>query len=285
MAREKTATAEKEATTENLPATTGTGVATSEMSGGIDVPDYLRDQVQEDQGKGVSTRAEDNIVPLVYVLQTNSPQVNRRHESYIEGAEPGDIWLRGAPQPIVKGQEGFLCQPCWFDQDIVEWVPRDDGGGFIGRHRSFPKETIKTEDPESPGVFRYSLPNGHELKETRYHVVRVFTKQGLIMPYVIPMTGTGHSVSRQWMFQMTSKLTAQGKPIPSFACLYLVKTKFRKNKKGEFFTLDVHDGGFVKTPRDYQLGKELHESMASGEKKIEEDSVATGEGSSADAPM
>lgn len=285
----------KEETTAAAAASAG-AVATQEKqatdvaaksSGGVpsafdaSIPDYMREQLETDAGKGISTDQADNIIPLLYVLQTNSPQVNKRNEAYIEGAEPGDIWLRSAPSPIVKGQDGFLFQPCHFYKDIVEWVPRDDGGGYVGRYADFPKDTIVTEDEENPNLKYYSLPNGNELKETRYHTGYTMTAAGLVMPYVIPMTGTGHSVSRQFMFMMNSKMTADNKRIPSFACLYRFRTKFRKNKKGEFFVLDVKDEGFVRSAAEYQRGKELYEAMMSGDKVIDDQLEAAAKGDAA----
>ena len=83
------------------------------------LPAALAAMMEKDAGKGVSTAQEDNLVPLIYVLQTNSPQVNKRDERYIEGAEPGDLWLRNAPQPIVKGAEGVAI-PALLLQQVLE---------------------------------------------------------------------------------------------------------------------------------------------------------------------
>ena len=83
------------------------------------LPAALADMMEKDAGKGVSTAQEDNLVPLIYVLQANSPQVNKRDERYIEGAEPGDFWLRNAPQPIVKGAEGVAI-PALLLQQVLE---------------------------------------------------------------------------------------------------------------------------------------------------------------------
>src|SRR6202035_3091033 len=57
-------------------------------------PAALADRMKADAGRGVSTAQEDNQVPLIYVLQPLSPQVDKRSEQYVEGAEPGDLWLR-----------------------------------------------------------------------------------------------------------------------------------------------------------------------------------------------
>lgn len=118
--------------------------AVQEQGGAVEAynpPSFLDEYAERDAGEGVSTSAADNLVPLVYFLQTNSPQVNRREEKYVPGAEPGDIWLKGAPtgSEIVKGEDGLIFQPCFFYRSVGEWVPRGEGGqgggGFVAEHR------------------------------------------------------------------------------------------------------------------------------------------------------
>jgi hypothetical protein len=94
-------------------------------------------------GEGVSTAAADNSVPFIAVLQGLSPQVNPRDDAYVEGAQAGDFWLKNSPVPIVKGMRGFRFQSCAFWQDVVEWVPRDDGGGIVARYEIKPMEDVK----------------------------------------------------------------------------------------------------------------------------------------------
>lgn len=233
----------------------------------VGLPADIMDFVAEDLGKGVSTAQEDNLVPLIYVLQALSPQVNKRNPSYIEGAEPGSILLRNAPRPVVDGEEGVLFQPCYFSKDWVEWVPRDSGGGFVGRHAELPSEAKKTADPKNPNKVKYVLPNGNELIETRYHVGFALV-DGAALPYVIPMTSSGHTISKQWMVLMNGK-QHNGKPLPSFAGLYRLRTKERSNTAGTWFTFDVSDAGFVHSREDYERGKALYMAFASGEKVME----------------
>ena len=58
------------------------------------MPDYIRQQ--KTQGRGVSTAAEDNLVPMIAVLQPLSPQLNKQNQGkYIADAQPGSILCRG----------------------------------------------------------------------------------------------------------------------------------------------------------------------------------------------
>jgi hypothetical protein len=232
------------------------------------VPAFLGDKVAQDAGKGVSTLAEDNLVPLIYILQAQSPQCNKRSPDYVEDAESGSIWLRNSGLPAINGEDGMLFQPCFFQKDWVEWIPRGQGGGYVGRHQEKPSEAVeKNIDPQNPDKMAWVLPNGNTVVETRYHIGYVFLEGGRKMPYVIPMSSSAHTASRGWMFLMNSRMVGDAKA-PSWAGLYRLKTKEKTNKSGTWFTWDITDAGWVQTEQDYIQGAELHESFAIGERQI-----------------
>ena len=228
------------------------------------VPSALADMMERDAGRGVSKDAADNMVPLIYVLQAQSPQVLKRNPAYIEGAEAGSIWLRGIMDPIVDGEVGIIFQPCFFSKDWVEWIPREDGGGFVGRHPTKPGDAERVEDAKNPNREKWVRPNGNQLRETRYHAGLVHGIGSSPLPFVIPMSGSGHSVSRSWMFLMNSKQLPSGATAPSYGQLYKLTTKLRTNAQGEWFTWDVADAGWVSNPRDYEMGVSLHNAFDTG---------------------
>lgn len=239
------------------------------------VPAHLAERMAADAGKGTSKDQADNLVPLIYVLQKGSPQVDKRSPEYLNGAEEGMFWLRNAPIPLVNGEkDGMEFQPCYFYKDFVEWIPRDDGGGFVARHDTIPAEAVKEEDEKNPNKVRYTMPNGNEIVETRYHVGFVHLGGGVKIPYILPLTSTGHSVSRAWMFQMNSKAIGGGKIAPSWACLYKLKTRQRSNSMGTWWTIEVADAGENGTTKwvsaeDYEAGLALHSAFATGAKQAE----------------
>lgn len=249
------------------------------------VPAFLQDQVVADAGKGVSTNAEDNIVPLIYVLQAQSPQCNRRSPDFVEGAEAGAFWLRSSGLPAVSGDDGILFQPCFFSKDWVEWRP--NRGGFVTRHSDRPAdaELKNTPTPEDPDRQSWVMPNGNYVVETRYHIGNVYLPDGKIMPYVIPFSSTGHTVSKNWMFLMNNKVIAGAKgAAPSFACFYRLKTKETSNAKGTWMKIEVTDEGWVQTAADYERGKALHNAFSTGEKDIDAPDESAEQGSSRSAP-
>ena len=188
-------------------------------------------------------------------------------------------------------------QPCAFNKDWVEWVPRLQGGGFVGRHenkiataedvRRLGEKVIEGEDVPDCLDAKFTVdptnrqkvwkrPNGNDVILTRNHAVRVIFGENQALPYIIPLKGTGHGVSKEWMGKMMVKRTARGDLLPSFACLYRLTTRQRKNAKGTWYQFQVADAGYASV-EDYYAGRDLHRAVESGE-KVAEDEVGAGEG-------
>jgi hypothetical protein len=243
------------------------------IAAGAAPPAFLQDQMKDHLGKGTSQAAEDNLIPLIYILQSNSPQVNRRSPDYIDGAKDGDFWLKGT-KVVFDGDEGMVFQPCYFSKDWVEWIPRKAGGGIVNRYAECPPEAElkEVESDDEPGKMqkKYIMPNGNEVIETRYHTGFVCLPDGRRMPYVLPLKSTGHTSSKQWMVLMNSKQVAGG-VAPSWACLYTLKTKSRSNSSGTWNVLEAEDAGWVQTQAEFEAGAKLNAQMASGEKAIDTD--------------
>jgi len=238
------------------------------------LPSSLMDRADKDAGKGTSTDREDNVVPLVRRFQALSPQVNKKGMDYIKGAEPGDIWLKDVA--LIAGDTGFRFQPCAFWKDIVEWRPRDEGGGYVGRHDAIPDDAEEEEDEKSGRtVFKR---NGNELIDTRYHAGFVIFDDGRALPYVIPMKGTDHQVSRSWMTRMNAKRLPSGKTQPPWMSTYIIKTKDRTNPAGTWSTWDIVDADPITTEEEYDRGLGLYEAFSAGTKKADVDSSEDGHG-------
>lgn len=243
-------------------------------------PAYLQERLAADAGKGVSHRQEDNLIPIIYVLQSQSPQVLRRNPAFIEGAEAGFLWLRNSPLPLINGEEGVAFQPCYFNIDYVEWLPRDSGGGsgggFIARHLKLPDDAQKMVDERNPNKVWWVRENGNEIIETRNHYG--FILGGLyalkewpkaVWPFMIPLSNSGHSVSRSWMTLMNQFFGPNGEEPVSFSRYYHLTTKLRTNSQGEWFVINPEDGGWVRSAEEYDRGLALHRAIAAGELKAE----------------
>lgn len=225
----------------------------------------LVQQMGADAGQGTSQAAEDNIVPLVRILQSQSPQAMPDKAEFFEGAEPGDIFVR-SHNLVIKGRDGIVVQPCHFSKAWVEWVPRAQGGGFVGQHLDKPEDAYEYEDPQTGKKLWKRKVTKNDLVETRYHAVLV---NGA--PFVIAFSSAGHTTSRSWMALMNSFRvpSAPAKTAPSYARQYRLTTTLRSNKAGDWYDWKIEDKGWVRSAEEYQAGKALYEQMSSGEKTIE----------------
>lgn len=261
------------------PKKTGTDLKRTEAAG---LPADLAKQMAADSGKGVSTDQADNLVPLVYVLQTGSPQVNKRDDKYVDGAEAGMIWLKNAPVELISGEEGGLFQPCAFWKDWVEWKPQRVG--YAGRHDidKRPADVEERPDPQDPTrTILVRKSNGNIIQETRYHA-GIWHIGDHRLGYVIPMTGSQHTDSKEWMaLQNRTMLPNSSTKAPSFATLWRLQTKPKNNAKGDWFGWKASFDSFIQKVPEYEAGRALHEAFQSGAKAAEvpqEEEVAAGSG-------
>lgn len=232
-------------------------------------PAALLERMLKDAGKGVSSLQEDNIVPLIYIMQPLSPQLQRNNAKFVQGAMAGDIMLRNLTDPMVPGDQGIIFQHCFFDKDWVEWIPRNSGGGFVGRSKERPDDAVEKVDPQNKNKKRWFRPNGNEVIETRYHIGYVHMDDRRL-PYVIPFSSTGHTVSRSWMFTMNSKRLPSGDVAAGWSSLFKLITRERSNVSGTWFVFDPIDLGYVQSVEDYDLGERLYEAFNKGEKRVED---------------
>jgi len=213
--------------------------------------DFFDDLEQISEGRGVSRAAEDIIIPSLYVLQGLSPQVDPQNPAYIEGARPGDIWLKNFRTPVVRGNVGFLFQLCGFYTDWFEWIPRTRGGGFVAVHPSVvpvrnnqgrvvalrtPDGTMAKEmpDPRDPTGKKkfWQTPGDNELSEMRHHIGFIMDKNGTFFPYAMNLTSTGHTASKQLMATLGVQFLPNGRPLDSYAKLYKFTT-FQRERNGK----------------------------------------------------
>lgn len=219
--------------------------------------------LEANAGAGVSTDPSHNTIPMIYVLQTNSPQVNKRNDKYVNGAEPGDLWLKNGITPVIKGTEGVMFQPCHLDWKWVEWRPNREG--FVGTHDSRPAEA-KQEllNPGEDDRTQWVLPSGNLVVETCY----VYGLIDMEQPYVIPLSSSGFRVARDWNTDIRNR-KFHGKTLPVFGTKYRLKTVLRSNNKGEWFTLGFEFVEGLPTAQQVKQGLEFFKSVSTGEKRAE----------------
>ena len=255
----------------------------------IEVFDYGEDAGQGFENQDMSFRK----LPMLVVLQSNSPQVLES-----KGAiRPGSLLN------TVTGEvyDEVVVVPAVLDKCFLQFVPRDDGGGFRGRHLAdskIVKDAIARNDGRSIGKLPLPQPNDpktgkpqptHELVEN-YEMYAIVTRGDDVAGFaVIPFQSTKIKVLRAWnsqIDQFTPKLGGKQfrrHEIPMFAHRVKITTEMESNAKGSFFVpvLSPAMGGddLVKSligrndPR-YQAAKQLHDDVMAGHAKAAYETMA-----------
>lgn len=206
----------------------GTQVATAKTTALADAPPSdIAAMMGDYNGAGVSTDAADVGIPFLYILQDLSPQVKKRGEKYVDGAEIGMIFNNQSME-LFAGEDGVLLIPCFFKKAQVEWISRDAGGGFVAEH---PYNTpllgqAERYDAKKPP----RLKNGHDLVDTKYYFCLHAKPDGTYEAITVGLASSGQKVSRelQRLFKLvrdprTNEIAA------SFLKAYRFKTKLAKN--------------------------------------------------------
>lgn len=231
----------------------------------------------EDAGKGFEEADKDAFaIPFVRILQSNSPQCKKSDGAFIKGSEEGDIF-NTATEEIL---EELNVIPCHYRRAFIEWIPVDEGGGFIAEHTvAAGKELEATlEEPDKNG--KRFLPNGHELVDTRMHYC---LNAETADPMVICMASTQLKKSRNWMTVMQSTKSERGDGTkftpPMFSQVFEMTTVPESNEKGSWFGWKVTKDGFVEDAELYQAAKNFRNLVVDGSAvvKHEQEGAASGD--------
>lgn len=230
------------------------------------LPSY-DDEMLDTEYLGYSTKSEDSLVPVLVILQDNSGEVKKKHAKYVEGAEPGNFIIR-ALQTIFGPGDDILFQPCGFTHDWVEWTgePGGEGGAPVAMYdfEARPADAKEFEKANGGKEWRRTIEgNSNRLVETRHHFGNIVMGPDNIIPVVIPMSGTNHSVSRQWTAMMKNfRLPGRNVPAPAFARIYRLTTAFVQRGQQSWYKFRVADAGWVTDKNLLATGFEFAKSVA-----------------------
>lgn len=195
--------------------------------------------------EGVSS--QDIRFPILKLLQDNSPQVKKKGDSYIDGAEPG-MFIDPDSNKIFDGETGLLIIPCACVKSFIEWIDRDSGGGIAGVY-SF--EEGKAKEEMQAKLLR-KIANGEALKESEskqlipesnmlklhhnYYCYLINEETKEHYPIIVSLSSTGLKASGTWLKDIMSQVQRK-RGMQSI--VYRITSEFTKNAKGEFFTWKV----------------------------------------------
>jgi hypothetical protein len=228
------------------------------------VPDELLEYAKRDANCGVSFDPADRLMPFLRVLQSNSPMCSKRDPAFVEGAEPGHFFLRGALDPIRNGETGIIVQVCAMERQWVEFRP--SRGGFVASHAEPPGDAVKDdiyEDGRTKTVLMRST-NKHIIQDTRALFILV---EG--SPFVLGCTSTMHTFAKELNGDMRNRLHPEtGQVLPSFLHKYKLVTTPVSNALGRWFGLRFAYVGPT-SPTEYIAGRQLHQVVMNGRARVE----------------
>ena len=229
------------------------------------------DDIFETAGDGASFAADEMQIPFIRILQALSPQLNKKKPEFIEGASSSDMYNTVTGQ-YWDGEEGVVVVPCYQTTKYLEFVPRDQGGGFKGE--------IPANDPMLQRTSREGskeiLPHGNELVKSDQHYCLVVDADGGFQPAVVDMKSSQLKVSRRWKTQIAMQKIKHPKTgamvTPAvYATMWRLSTTEESNDQGTWGNYQIAKESLV-TDRDLLMeAKAFRESIMAGEVKAAKD--------------
>ncbi len=203
---------------------------------------------------------EDLALPFLKILGQLSPEVNKTHGKYVQGAEPGKIINTVTNELYDK----ISVVPCHYKRQYIEWQDRGASSGApVAIHDADSDIVSQTTRDKS---YKDRLPNGNYLENTANHFVLVVGKNPETA--LISMKSTQLKVSRKWNSMMMG-IKLQGKnglfTPPTYSHIYNLSTVQMSNDKGTWFGWDVAKAGPVEDKSIYDMSKSFAESVNKGD--------------------
>lgn len=235
---------------------------------GTEVTSFEPNELEGLSGLGYSEKTEDNLVPILGILQDNSAEVKRGHAKMIEGAQAGNLIMRSLKKVINVDSSPIPVIPCGFTHYWVEWNG-EPGEGSVVRQYPFddrPAEAKEVPDPTNEERTRVVMPNGNRLVDTRYWYLMALI-DGDWKQVVAPMAGTNHTVSRSWnSIQKEKRLPVEGRPkAPSWFFVYGLKTHFNQRGQQSWYTFEITELGWNQNKELRDQGRTVFEMVQQGE--------------------
>jgi len=203
---------------------------------------------------------EDLALPFLKILGQLSPEVNKTHGKYVEGAEPGKIINTVTNELYDK----ISVVPCHYKRQYVEWQDRGASSGAPVAIHDADSDIVSQTTRDK--AYKDRLPNGNYLENTANHFVLVIGKNPETA--LISMKSTQLKVSRKWNSMMMG-IKLQGKnglfTPPTYSHIYNLSTVQMSNDKGTWFGWDVAKAGPVEDKSIYDMAKSFAESVNKGD--------------------
>lgn len=181
---------------------------------------------------------EDIALPRLTIIQALSPQLNKRNDEYIEGAEIGMI-LNAATGALYDEYPAVFAA---YQRRYVEWTPRSKGGGLVMDHGVNAAILEDCEWDEDEFVWRHG-ENEVIVTGTWYGI-----DPNTLSPFFMACGKTHYTASKKIMAAVRDQKYHDGKlfrPAPLFAREWILSSRERSNDKGTWSTWKATPGRWV----------------------------------------
>ena len=206
--------------------------------------------------------ANDIAIPYINILQKMSPQCDMDDAEYIEGARPS-MYFQNVNKFLWKGDEGLEVIPVGYQRNVIEWVPREKGGGLVSVHPMSALHDIPWTPNEKKVPVRND--NGNLLVDTAQHTVMYRSPlTGQFEPALISMKSTAHKKSRLWNSLIAQQLVpGTEKPAPRWLFIWRAKTVREDKADNSWYNFEFSREGVVDTETFIRCDK-LHKAHRQG---------------------
>lgn len=233
-------------------------------------------KMAEDAGSGMEGADGDcYAVNYLTILQALSPQVSKKNDACIEGAEAGMMFNTGTGE-VFDGDKGIEIVQVSFERIINIWRP--DRGGFAGRMQ-LTDQRYKAAKPGVKGTkdeFKVFDEDGNELVDTRNHFILILKKDGGFDMAVLSCSHSKIKISGKFMSKlrgiMLPRSNGEGKfNPPTFAFSYRLRTGLETNSAGqEYFNYKVPEmeNPMMENPEIYEESRNANKQIAAGTMQV-----------------
>jgi len=207
--------------------------------------------------------SKDQKIPFLQILQSQSPELERGHAKFIEGAERGDI-INSATRKVYKCSEPHNFKitfiPCGYVRVHNEWNKRANGGGYVKTYLDNTQPETQEGMDKQKKVKELVNNTQHCLVETVMFGVYVMDAKEGKYEAIISMFGGSLGSSRDF----TSKLKARkvnGKSVPMMDNVCELGTSLKKFNEGSAFIFTANIVGRTEE-ETYQEAKQIHSNSA-----------------------
>ncbi len=225
-------------------------------------------------------------IPFYGILQSNSPEVE---EETVPGAKSGMI-INTVTKELFK--EGIYALPVKRDYQFVEWVPRTQGGGFVGLHHPTSETVVEAIKANGGTTFGDLKVENNDLVETFFmYIMQYDPKEAVPIGFgMVSFAKTKIKPYKDWVTSMQLIVPPVKHRVTIGAHFTTIK---QTNPKGTFYNFlikpatDSWKKSLLERPKMDNVLKEA----ASFQKMISEGMVSANfestqaEGSDGDAPF